>query len=367
MNTLDDLQETFDRQAGTSDGFGMVEAAQAGAARIRRRRRVTGAAAAAVLIAVVAVAVPATVARLRAADELPATPAPYRAPSEITLSVQPASGFFVLDHGTDATRQFLTVRNSDTAAKDHGGTVNVYDPGTFDPAALKRGERVTVAGHSAYLVPTARPISTDPQLGWQDASGAWVTVSETANREALLRLAETVRLGPPRQITAPVQFGWVPGGLPLSYAKSYSEMGGTSGPGLGSVVGFAADRPPAQYPMRPVVSGNSGLALSAMTMSKANTGWAELVAPEGAPAGKHPTPKWETIGGQRAWYLPDDAEPQIFGGGPGAHLFIEVGGCGVMLTVADLAQIDYAELVRTVTGMTFSDCTDATTWHPVVS
>jgi len=367
MRTLDDLRATFEREAGTSDGFGITEAAQAGAARIRRRRRVLAAAAVTVLVGVVAAAVPIAVTRMRGADPLPATPAPYRAPSEITLSVQPTSAFFVLSHGTDSTRQFLTVRNRNTSAKDFGGTVSAYDPGTFDPAGLKRGERVTVAGHSAYLVPTAQKFSSDPQLGWQDDSGVWVTISETVNRAAVLRLAGTVRLGPPRQVTAPMRFGWAPGGLPLSYARNSDETGGIRGYQLSSYVGFAADRPPAPDTARPPMGAESGMALNAMAVPKTSMSWTEVVAPVGAPPGRFPTPKWETIGGQRAWYLVDNAKPGIFPAGPGAHLFIETDTCGVTLAVTDLAVIDYAELVRTVTGMTFSSCTDATTWQPAVS
>jgi hypothetical protein len=372
VNTLNDLCETFEDMAGESDGFGMIEVAQASAARIRRRRRIAGAAAAAMLVAVVAVAVPVTAERLRATDAPAAAPAPYRAPSEITLGVQPVPGFFVLDHGTDATRQFLTVRNRNTSAADHGGTVNVYDPGTFDPAVLQGGERVTVAGHPAYLVPTLTPggparAGRQATVGWQDTSGAWVIVTGAADRAALLRLAESVRLGPPRRLTAPVQFDWLPDGLPLSWASGSGETGGISGYELGSYVGFAAGRSPATDPLVPDVVARRGLALSAMAMPKTSRGWTELVAQEGAPPGKVPTPVWETIGGQRAWYLPDNATPNLFAAGPGAHLLIDVGDCGVVLQVADLGQISRAELVRTVAGMTFSSCTDAKTWQPVLS
>ena len=263
---------------------------------------------------------------------------------------------------------------------DHGGTVTAYDPGTFDPAALERGERVTVGGHPAYWVPTLTgeplpPAEDSSQqtrnlamaaVGWQDTSGVWVTVSDTASREALMRLAAAVRLGPPRQITAPVQFGWVPGGFPLSYASSTDESGGITG--LSSTVGFAASRPPAAVPeMLFPMQASSGLALSVLTVPKTSRGWTELVDPEGAPPGKVPTPQWKTIGGQRAWYLPDSAQPQLFAAGPGAHLLIDAGDCGVLIRIGDLGQVSYDELVRTVAAMTFSSCTDAASWRPVVS
>ena len=75
------------------------------------------------LAAVVAVAIPVTMAQLRAPDPLPATPAPYREPGEATLTVRPAPGFFVLRRQVHATGQDVVVRNLDSSSRNDGGSV----------------------------------------------------------------------------------------------------------------------------------------------------------------------------------------------------------------------------------------------------
>lgn len=360
MNTLDDLRETFESMAGDSDGLGMVEAARAGAARIRRRR-IAGAAAAAVLVAAVAVVVPVAVVRLRA-DPLPATPVPHRAPSEMTLSVVPAPGTYVAHQGNDAARQFVIVRNLDHSAENLGGSVTAYDPGAYDPTAFLRAERVTVAGHPAYLVPpeATDPIARPPQraaLGWRDPSGVWITVADTESRAALLRLAETVRVGPLRPIATPMQFGWIPGGLPLRDAASVGDgVGDPSDEGF-ATAGFAAGPAPAFDP-RTRIGARRSVALRIYVQTRRGSGWRVIL-------GMQPRRTWETIGGRRASYLP---ESLVDGPSPGsgAHLLTEVGDCGLLVEAADRALIGKEDMVRMVTDMTFSRCTDPATWRPVL-
>lgn len=355
MTTIEDLRETFDNHAGGPVETGLIEAARTGAARIRRRRRIAGTAAAAVLVAAVAVVVPLSAARLRAEPQ-PAAPAPYRAPDESTLTVAGTPGFFVLNHGIDATRQFLVVRGSGPEITDFGGTVTVHDPGSFDPAVLLAGERVTVAGHPAFHVedlagavpgPMTVTGSLRPGVGWQDASGAWIVVSDARNREALVRLGATVRLGPPRKITAPVRFEHRPGGLPVSYVSNNDAGNAPGGYQFSSTVGFSPARPPFATDDRV-----SGLPVSVLAVPKTSRSWTELLV--------EPGPDWRTIGGHRTRFLPNSQRQ-----GPGAHLLIDAGTCGVLLEVADLARTGYDEIVRTVEGMTIADCTDTTTWLPV--
>lgn len=131
-------------------------------------------------------------------------------------------------------------------------------------------------------------------------------------------------------------------------------------------MGFAADRIPAPDPLVPHPVARRGLALSAWATPK-GAAWTELLSPQGAPPGRVPTPGWETIGGQRAWYLPDDARPGLFTPGPGAHLLVDVGDCGIVIAVADRDQISRVELARMLAGMTFTSCADVTTWRPVLS
>ncbi|MET0494922.1 MAG: hypothetical protein ABW000_17510 [Actinoplanes sp.] len=366
MNTLDDLRDTFDLAAGTPDVHGVVEAAQTRAGQIRRRRRVVAAAVAAGLVVVVAVAVPLTTARLRATEQV-ATPPPYRTLHQLTLSEQGPGKWFVLNHGTDSTRQFMVIRNRDTDSTDWGGTVSAHDPGTYDPAALEQGENLEVNGHPAhYLEETA---TVPALLGWRDPSGVWITISGARDRAGLIEVAGIVRLGPPRAATGPVQFGRLPGGLPLNYVASSDESPGAVNGGLSARMGFAAGRPPApDTDLRPVFGRESGLELSVLTQPKTSNGWKEMVVQPLEHPDKMPVPQWTTIGGQRAWFRADhDPEPRLFADGPGAHLFIETDTCGVLITVADLGKISYDELVATVSAMTFSSCTDVSTWRPVVS
>ena len=347
MNTLDDLRDTFDLEAGTPDGHGVVEAAQARAGQIRRRRRALGAAVAAGLVALAAVAVPLTTARLRAAEQV-ATPPPYRVLHELTLTIQGLGKWWALQHGTDSAKQFLIVRNKETGARNFGGTISAYDPGAYDSAALERGEKLEVGGHRAYL--TGQSATAVPQLGWRDGSGVWITIMGPKDRAGLIELAGIVRLGPPRPVTGPVQFGRLPGGLPLQYAAIADETPGQADWGLYARLGFAAAG------HTPDSEGRLDLTVTAEPVT--NEGWKEIgVQPVLGGTDKKRTPQWETIGGQKAWYLAD---------GPGAHLWIETPTCGVTITVPDLGKISYAELVATVAAMTFSSCTDVSTWRPVV-
>jgi hypothetical protein len=375
MTTVDELREVLERRAGVPDPTGMIEAAQAGAARVRRRRRITAVA----LAAVVAVAIPVTVAQLPKPGPLPAAPPPYRSIGEATVSMRPDPDFFVLSRQVDATGQVLTVRHRDTGNKDSGGTVTVHDPGTYDPAWLASSEKITVGGRPAYLAvtvvnrhtgPVMEPSTQDPPqrsrgsepegasvIGWPEPSGAWVVVGEAQSVPALRRLAESVRLGPPRQVTSPVRFGRLPDGLRLQYISTGDDPAGPPSLGFHAALGFAAaDRSPAQG-AGTVGKSLGDLPLNVLVLPRANGGWTELVDVPGRP-------QWQTIGGQRAMYLPEGSEG--FDGGT-AHLLIEKGKCGILISLGAPVRISYEELVRLVAGMTFADCTDPQTWVPPLS
>ena len=375
MTTVDELREVLERRAGVPDPTGMIEAARAGAARVRRRRRITAVA----LAAVVAVAIPVTVARLPKPGPLPASPPPYRGTGEATVSMRPDSDFFVLWRRVDATGQVLAVRHRDTGSKDFGGTVTVHDPGTYDPAWLASSEKITVGGRPAYLAvtvvnrptgPVVEPSTQDlPQrsrglepegasvIGWPEPSGAWVVVGEAQSVPALRRLAESVRLGPPRQVTSPVRFGRLPDGLRLQYVSAADDPAGPPSLGFRAALGFAAaDRSPG--PVAGTVGTSFGdLPLNVRVQPRTQGSWTELVDARGRP-------QWQTIGGQRAVYLPVGSE-----GIPGgtAQLLIEQGKCGIVISLGAPVRISYEELVRMVAGMTFADCTDPRTWVPPLS
>jgi hypothetical protein len=321
MTTVNELREVLEQRAGVPDPTGIIEGARTRVAHVRRRRRLTVAAA---LVAVAAVALPVTLVQLRTPD----TPhAAYREPTEITVSVQPDPRFFVLSRQVDTTGQVLTVRHRDTADKDWGGVITVHDPGTYDPDWLASAEEITVRGRPAHLLATGASV-----IGWREASGAWVVVSEAQSVQALRRLADSVRVGPPRTITSPVQFGSVPDGLRLDSVT-------------------VSDDPvslPAQVSFAAVQSGDP--ILNATVHS--GRAWAELTGT---------APQWTTIGDHRAWRVPEDSP--LFSRRSGAHVLIETPKCGVDVSFQP-EQLSFEEVERVVTGMTIADCTDPATWTP---
>lgn len=383
MSTVDELREVLEQRAGVPEITGLVEGARAGAARVRRRRRITAATVAAGLVVVAAVTVPVTVQRLKATDPLPAAPPPepYRKTGEYTLRVQTAPRYFVLERQVEAAGQVVVVRNRNTGGQDPGGTVAVHDPGTYDPAWLRTGERITVDGHPAFytLTVTSRPTGPAPDeaversrmleaegvavIGWPDRSGAWVTVTGGRTRADVQRLAESVELGAPRPITAPVQFGWVPGGLRLGFVAANDQPPGSPVADRGARVGFTADRSPAALgPASALKNLVSDMELTALVLRRTDPTWTEMVDPPRPPGAAPAQPQWRTIAGHRTWYLP--AGSPDFDAGR-AHLLIEHGECGTALAVDGKTGISYDDLVRTVAGMTFADCTDPATWLPV--
>ena len=383
MSTVDELREVLEERAGVPEITGVVEAARAGATRVRRRRRITAATVTAGLVVVAAVAVPVTVQRMRATDPLPAAPAtkPYRQTGEYTVRVQPAPRYFVLQRQVEAAGQVVVIRSRNSGDRDWGGTVTVHDPGTYDPAWLRTGERITVDGHPAFytLTVTSRPTGPAPEeaverarmlesegvavIGWPDPSGAWVTVTGGRTRADVQRLAESVELGAPRPITAPVQFSWVPGGLRLGFVSANDQPAGSPILDNGARVGFTAKPLPAALePGSALANLHSDMELTVLVLRRTDRSWTEMVDPPQPPGVAAVQPRWRTVAGHRTWYLPPGS-PHFAAGS--AHLLIEDGECGIALSVDESVRISYDDLVRTVAGMPFADCTDPATWLPV--
>ncbi|MCU7728308.1 hypothetical protein ODJ79_31730, partial [Actinoplanes sp. KI2] len=287
MTSLDELRSTLEQHAGLApDAAGLVEQAQAGAVRLRRRSRVRAVAAAVVAVALV-VGAPFVV-RWPATEPPPNPAGPmtyYREPFELTLELAPGPAYFTMAHGTQGKTQFLVARTIGTPKDDSGGTIEAHDPGTFDPTRLRRGEQVTVHGHPAFYVqnldPPA-PVASGPgaslyrigaAVGWQDTSGAWVIVYDGTSRAAMLRLAESVRLTPPRTARAPVRFGWVPGDLPVTYTESRD----IAAYGVSAEIGFGTPAgPPAQGSgLFFMIPFNTPLSVAALPMDGITNAWGE--------------------------------------------------------------------------------------------
>jgi hypothetical protein len=189
-------------------------------------------------------------------------------------------------------------------------------------------------------------------VGWQDTSGAWVTVSDGASRAAMLRLAESVRLTSPRTARAPVRFGWVPGDLPVTYTESRDVAAN----GVSADIGFGTPAGPSEgrsglFFMMPF---GTPLSVSALPMDGIMTAWGQ----------DYTHRPMRTIAGHRTWYIEGDSGN--FGNRGGSHLLIEAGSCGITIEVEDRAQIPFPALQRMVENMTFGGCHDTSDWLPII-
>ncbi|WP_127504640.1 hypothetical protein [Actinoplanes solisilvae] len=372
MTSLDKLKDTLERGAALApDGSGLVEQARAGAVRLRHRNRMRAVAAVIVAVALVS-GVPAVV-RTFAAEPPPNPAGPmthYREPHQLSLQLAPDPIYFNMLFGTRDKTQFLIVRPIDNLRNDSGATATAYDPGTFDPTRLRRGERVTVQGRPAFYVenldppvPSAGPSAPIPgrdevpyrrgaAVGWQDPSGVWITVSEGSDRATMLRVAEKIRLTAPTTARTPVRFGWVPLDLPLSFA----EIRDVAEHGVSAQVGFGApaDRPGETSGPFLSMPRDTPLRVSMMSMEGIMTLWGE----------NYTELPMRTIAGHRTWYIDRDTSP--FRIGAGSQMMIQAGSCAVTIGVRDRESIPYASLVRMVENMTFGGCVDNSNWLPII-
>ncbi|GAB2583200.1 hypothetical protein Aab01nite_84470 [Paractinoplanes abujensis] len=366
MTSLDELRRTLEQGADRApDATGLVEQARAGAARLRRRNRMR-AIAAAVVAVVLAVSVPSFV-RLRTAEPPPNPAGPltyYRQPYELTLKLAPSKAHFAMVYGTQGTTQFVIARPIGNPKNDSGGSIAAYDPGTFDPTRLRRGEPVTVQGRPAFWVEHLEepaPASSGPgggqeyrvgaAVGWQDPSGVWVTVSEGFDRASTLRLAESVRLTSPRTVRSPVRFGWVPQNLPVSYADARD----VAEHGVEAHIGFGRpERSNGRSGPFFMIPYDTPLSVMTSSMDGIMTAWGEDYA-------KRPM---RVINGYKTWYFEGTEDSYIRRNS--SQMMIEAGSCGVTVVVHDRDKISYAELERMVQNMTFHGCENADGWQPAV-
>lgn len=373
MNTLEELRLTLERHAGgPEDSVGIAQGAEVRAGSIRRRRRVAGSAVAAVLVVAAAVGVPVAVGR-KSSEPPPASVVKphYRDASQLSVAMVAGSQFALTNRGGDGVGQFATIRNvgdirsprPGEAGVNGGAELLAYNPGEYDPARLKQGEQVTVAGHPAWfstaLTFTASnvvPEGVYPAVGWEESSGVWVLVytsddgwwgHEAEKKAELSEVAGDVRLPGVQDVGTPVQFGWVPQGLPVSYV-SIRDL-----PGIDpdARIGFGKSVYPTMQDLA------SGWALSVTATPDTNRDWPTVKADLGAP---------ETIGGRNVWYVPRPSPLNSSGSPTGADLVVETGNCLVYLSVPERDVIGEQDLKRMATEMTVGSCTDAKGWKPPV-
>ncbi|GAA2510795.1 hypothetical protein [Winogradskya humida] len=374
MNTLEELRLTLERHAGgPEDSAGIAQGAEARAGSIRRRRRVAGSAVAAVLVVAAAVGVPVAVGRKSSEPPPPSSVVKphYRDASQLSVAMADGSPFALTNRGGDGVGQFASIRNRGDitsprpgeAGLNAGAELLAYNPGEFDPAKLKQGEQVTVAGHPAWFstaltfaASNVVPEGIYPTIGWEESSGVWVLVytsddgwqgHEAGKKAQLTEVADDVRLPAVTGVRTPFQFGWVPQGLPVSYV-SIRDL-----PGIDpdARIGFGKSGYPTMQDLA------SGWPLSVTSTPDTNRDWPTIKADLGSPA---------TIGGRNVWYVPRPSTLNSSGSPTGADLVVETGNCLVYLSVPERDVIGERDLKRMATEMTVSSCTDAKSWKPPV-
>jgi hypothetical protein len=280
----------------------------------------------------------------------PADPAPARDQDQVTIDLDPTSGFVATVRGTDATRQFVTAQELGLGggAGRYAGEVSAYDPGTFDPARLRGGETVQVKDHDAVYLEsypfaersTGEPVPyRAPAIAWADAGGVWVLVYAAAGhattRADLQRLAASVTLAPPRDLRTPFRFGPVlPAGLAATYVHAEEDPSGT----LRGTVGLGAPgrRPSGAAVYRGAPPGVAVTVLAAAPDARWRQEKADLAGDT-------------TVAGHPAWYRT-------------GRLVVETEHCVIQVFATDHGHTGRDSLGRLVEDMVIGDCANPDTW-----
>jgi hypothetical protein len=345
-----DLRQALADEARLAPGSaGVIEAAQVRARFLRRRKMVAGTA------VVVTTALALVSAGLLVPDtrhqltEQPDEQHGPRGPLQLTVSLPPESGYSAVYRGVKGSTQSFVVEAEQPREGDAGAQVVVHDPGTYDAEPLRRGEPIAVQGRPGYYVPDldlslsgypgyeAAPRILVPAAAWQDASGAWVIViggKGSMERPGILRVAEDLRLGPPRDLLAPFHLNYVPDGLgPVEVSSKGSTM-------------------PSYTATRNFILGlNSGDPKTREVWIGAEARDENGTKGVPAPRGEGPT----VIGGHETWYT-ESAES--------SSVQLDVGACLYTFGTLGTDRLPRAELNRMVENAQLQDCSkrDEDTW-----
>jgi hypothetical protein len=374
MTDLDDVVHTIELSAArASDGAGMIERVQASAARIRRRRRMTAVAASAAVVLVAAAAIP-VVTHLRATPAQPAV-THYRDADQLTVKPAEGSAFSWRAGSYGALQWMAPYRTSAQGDTCCAAMVLVYDPGAYDPAELRKGEKVTAGGHEAWFGTTRITSFTEPPeiasdstadvevptLGWQDGSGAWVTVVNGEDgpphlltkgdklRRQMYAIAADVRLTPPRDILVPMHFPAIPGNLPISFAYAdVREDDGTTDYKTGpqAAVGFGGTTGVPSIYLGGASTSGSDAPLEIVARTAGQAPWTDLLT--------NTIERELTAGGHPARYT---RTPWA-----GGQLLVEIGTCGIEVRTKDPDRFTAEQLAAMFDGATFDACDSTATW-----
>jgi hypothetical protein len=327
MRTVSDLHRTLDAHAAdVSFDPGLVAGARSRGLRLRRRRRLllSGTATA---LAILAGAV--SFLRPTAPEPDAVAQAPYRSAGQLSVAIAEGSPFRIIRQTGEAGKQTAWIRNiGDLTAKlpgeddeNFGGNAEIFDPGVYDPTELRKGQKVTVAGHDAWFDPTGMPI-----VGWEDPSGAWVVLTGSSRPEAV-EVAADIRLVTPEAPRTPYRIGWIPGGRAPSHVRY--EMGAAT-------IEFGPRRE-----------------LKVQALPSTDPDWKTI-----QPGLPEPT----TIGSATVWRM--DQPNGMFTGENGSNIAMRYWDCLIYVTVADRTEIPFAEVTRMLESMTVTSCADQDNWQP---
>ncbi|MET8365171.1 hypothetical protein ABZU53_16570 [Micromonospora sp. NPDC005194] len=245
--------------------------------------------------------------------------------------------------------------------------LTVYRPGVFDPAKIKGGTDVTVAGRRA--VRALLPVGLDPQnqvdagnklFAWEYADNAWAAVTSISSDEAtpsfedLGGLVEGLKPSKPTPALVPFTVGYVPGGyVPL-------QIGTHALPGLSGIAAArAGDYGGATY-TRPAAPTTGLTAPYDMVEGAIKDGFHIFVTPSTS-SNQSPEP------GATKCYNVSDQRRQ--GTGPEDGGFCNIwsadGKVVVQVSTSGLGNgLPRAELEKIAKGVTVADVGNESTWTP---
>jgi hypothetical protein len=360
MTNVDELRETLEFHADQApDGKGVVEAAQAIHRRRRRRAGVATVTAAAVLVA----AVPLVVSRVAHPVRVsPVMPAARRVPGlSLNVDLLPGQSAAKVAYGKYGHTQYMIVRPHDKVP--YSGDVFVFDPGTPYTDFLRQGEKVQVNGHVAYYNKTGYltspyhfpfdfltegpPVVTEPRgiVSWLDPSGAGVAVGHANSLDALLALAENVRIGVPSRVVAPYHLSYLPPGIQLTTAQTRNSDPRDTESDL-------------IFSLTPLSAGEAefGFVKPPLLIKTLNRTPAVDAYQKGTP------PTLKIAGHDAWWYTNNQPGRYTFLVRNSGALVVNAGNCQMRIMVAGVERFSFDELKRTVEGARFKDCAKPSTW-----
>jgi hypothetical protein len=184
----------------------------------------------------------------------PSAPRPTRTVLESTLRMSSAGDWLIVPIKTGEGFQEASVRRS--SGIQWVDTVDVYDPGSYDPTAMLTGTPADVNGHAGFF----RWVAGTPTLAWPYAPDAWIVLTgenllqPSGGLPADLRqVALAVGLGEPTPVRLPFRIGYLPHGLHPTYADIYSPSFTYAAVGFDSDTDPTDWRDPQRYQRLPLI------------------------------------------------------------------------------------------------------------------